>query len=364
MKNSSIRRRLGARILTLGALAGAALLPLAWSGAAQAQDVNALCRSGTNGWNAIVAQAKKEGQVLMYSTRAEADNQRLLAGFAKKYPEIKASSIRLIGNRMNERIDQEVKANVPTGDIMLFTDPAWMADKVKANALIAPCGPALNLWQAGGKFYPQRELVPVVNEPWVMAYNTNLVKTKPKNWRDLLNDKQWQGKVGLNEVSGLTVAIWAEIVASRAGADYFDKIAPFKPRIYPNSAPLTQAIIAGEIAWSPYSLPSTIEPLRAKGAPIEWLVPDSGTFLLQRFALVLKVAPHPAAAMVLMDYMMSAEGQDLINGNRQGLTVANGIKLDTELKVDLNKVHVVDQSKYGQETLKKWVDKFNKLYRS
>jgi len=350
-------RAAGFATLLAGCALSLALPATAWS-----QDMAALCRA-PNGWNQILAQAKKEGQVLLYSTRAEADNTRLLAGFAKKYPEIKAQSIRLIGNRMNERIDQELKAGVPTGDVMIFTDPAWQAEKLNSNNLIEPCGPSMALWQGAQKFYPSRALVPVVNEPWVLAYNTNIIKTKPKDWNDLLADKSLVGKVGLNEVSGLTVAIWAEIVASRAGADYFDKFAPFKPRIYPNSAPLTQGIVAGEIAWSPYSLPSTIEPLRAKGAPIEWIVPDSGTFLLQRFALVLKQAPRSAAALVLLDYMMSQEGQDLQNGNNQGLTVAPGIKLATELKVNLNKVAVVDQTKYGAELTKTWVDKFNKLYR-
>jgi ABC-type Fe3+ transport system substrate-binding protein len=85
--------------------------------------------------------------------------------------------------------------------------------------------------------------------------------------------------------------------------------------------------------------------------------------MLQRFALVLKAAPRPAAALVLLDYMMSAEGQQLINGNRQGLTVAPGIKIDSQLEVDLNKVQVVDQSGYELSTLRTWVDKFNKLYR-
>lgn len=347
------------RCLALGALAFSWALALP----SHAQDTQSLCKAGDSGWSQILAQAKKEGQVMMYSTRSEADNQRLLAGFMKKHPEIRASAIRLIGNRINERINQELSAGVPTGDVMVFTDPHWMAEKVKQNALAAPCGPSLPLWQGSERFYKQSELVPVVNEPWVLAYNTQLVKNRPKDWRDLMGDRQWAGKVGLNEVSGLTVAIWADIVSNRAGQDYFDQLAPFKPRIYPNSAPLTQAIIAGEIAWSPYSLPSTIEPLRAKGAPIEWIVPDSGTFMLQRFALVLKAAPRPAAALVLLDYMMSAEGQQLINGNRQGLTVAPGIKIDSQLEVDLNKVQVVDQSGYELSTLRTWVDKFNKLYR-
>ena len=37
--------------------------------------------------------------------------------------------------------------------------------------------------------------------------------------------------------------------------------------------------------------------------------------------------------------------------------------MSTALSVNLNKVAVVDQTKYGAELTKTWVDKFNKLYR-
>src|SRR5207253_6440202 len=103
--------------------------------------------------------------------------------------------------------------------------------------------------------------------------------------------------------------------------------------------------------------------LKAKGGPIEWVVPQSGTFMLQRFGFLHKDAQHPAAAMLLLDYGMSAEGQALINGNRQGLTVAPGIKIDSEMKVDLGKVAVIDTSQYGEATAKKWMDKYNQLFR-
>jgi iron(III) transport system substrate-binding protein len=356
MSHTSIRFRLR-RALVVGAAALIAPLPVL-----AGFDAAAACKAA-DGWQRIVQEAGQEGEVLMSSNRGEADNARLLDGFMKKYPGIKASAIRLVGNRMNERIEQELKAGVLAADVTVFSDATFMAGKQKAGLLVPPCGPSVALWDKAGSLYPIKELVPIGNEPWVLAYNTSLVKNKPKDWNDLAGDQSFAGRVGLNEVSGLTVAVWADYVASRAGADYFDRLAPLKPRLYPNSAPLVQGIVAGEIAWSPYSLPSSIEPLKAKGAPIDWIVPASGTFMLQRFAMVLKAAPHPAAAMLLLDYMMSAEGQTLINGNRQGLTVAPGIRIATELKVDLKKTAVIDTTKYGDATAKKWMAKFNQLYR-
>jgi iron(III) transport system substrate-binding protein len=329
---------------------------------AQKFDVSAACKEGTAGWDRILKEADTEGRVVFYSTRSAADNTRLLDAFMKRYPKIRASAIRLVGSTMSDRVDQEMKAGVPTADVVLYSDPNWIAAKVKNGDLLAPCGPSVALWRVGDKYYNVAETPPVTNEPWVLGYNTKLVNPAPTDWGSLVRP-EYAGKLGLNEVSGMTVAIWCDIVASKAGADYFKRLAALKPKIYPNSAPLTQAMAAGEIAWSPYSLATTIEPLKAKGAPIDWIVPASGTFLLPRWALDLRKAPDPAAAMVLMDFLMSQEGQQNLNGDRQGITVAPGITLTNPLNVDLTKVVVVDQTKYGPGTLQKWTDAFNTLYR-
>ncbi len=349
----------GSWALGIGAVAFGALVSVN----ATAFELDQSCKAGASGWAEIVSEANSEGQLLMYSTRSDADNTKLLAGFMEKYPGIKAQAIRLVGNKMNERINQELKAGVPTADLLVFSDQIWMAEKLKEGALEKPCGPSAALWAGAGKLYPNPELVPIANEPWVMAYNTNLVKPAPRDWGDLINRDEFVGRVGLNEVSGLTVAIWAETIDRLAGGGYFAKLAKLKPRIYPNSAPLTQGMAAGEIAWAPYSLASTIEPLKAKGAPIEWLIPNGGTFLLQRNAIMLKVAPHPAAGMLLFDYAMSAEGQGLINGSKRGVAVAPGIQLEDDLDVDLNKIHVVDSKPYGADTVTKWRSNWDSFYR-
>jgi len=350
------------RVLVSAAVIGGYLLcsPLA---AADLAFVQKACSEGASGWDKIVDAAKKEGEVLMVSTRSEADNAALINGFMKKYPEIKARSIRLIGTTLTERVEREIQAGVPTADMLVFTDPHWILSRSKAGELVPPCGPALELWKGAGNFYQIREAVPVSNEPWVLAYNTNLIKKKPTDWNDLLSETQFTGRVGMSEVVSLTVGIWAEVVDEKAGKGYFERLKPLKPRIFPSSAPLTQSMAAGEIAWAPYSLPSTIEPMKAKGAPVDWIVPNSGTFMLQRNAVILKQSPRPAAALLLMDFSMSKEGQALYNGERKGVTVAPGIQLPDDLEVDLTKVIVVEQANYGAELTQKWVRKFNELYR-
>lgn len=352
MKNLSIA--MIAAALTIGPLAGAAN--------AQKFSIDEACNQGEAGWARILKEADREGRVVFYSTRSNADNTRLLDAFMKRHPNIRASAVRLVGSTIADRVEQEIKSGVPTADLVMASDPSWIAAKVKNGDLVKPCGPSTSLWKGANKFYSAPEAVPVSNEPWVLGYNTKLVGTKPTDWDSLVRP-EFAGKVGLNEVSGVTVAIWCEIVSNKAKGDYFKSLAPLKPRIYPNSAPLTQAMAAGEIVWSPYSLASTIEPLKAKGAPIDWIVPASGTFMLTRWVMDFRVAPNPAAAMVLLDFMMSQEGQQNLNGDRQGISVAPAIKLTNALEVDLNKVDVPDQTKYGSDTLQKWTAAFNTYYR-
>lgn len=316
--------------------------------------------TGSGSWQSVVDQANKEGQVVLYSTRSDADNTELLNGFMKKYPGIHAQAVRLVGGALVSKVDQELQAGQPQADVLIHSERQWSDEKAKDGALVEPSGPALSIWSGADQYY-KNGVVVASAEPWVMAYNTNLVKSRPQDWDSLLNDSSYKGKVGLNEVSGLTVGIWYQFVEDKKSG-YFEKLAALKPKIYPNSAPLTQALGSGELAWAPYSLPSTVEPLKAQGAPIDWVVPDSGTWALERDAMALKKAPHQAAAKVLLDFIMSNEGQTLLNGKNRGFSYAPGADVPDQLKVDKSKVAVLDYSKYPDSLTQKWQQKVGQLY--
>jgi iron(III) transport system substrate-binding protein len=158
------------------------------------------------------------------------------------------------------------------------------------------------------------------------------------------------------------VAVWFDFIEKRI-PDYFPRLAKLKPQIYPNSAPLTAALTSGEIAWAPYSLASSIEPLKAKGAPIDYVFPKNGTWAIERSAMIFKEAPHPYAARVLLDYMMSQDGQQILNTDRAGYTVAPGVKLTGAIEVDLNKVASIDYTSYDKNFTRNWQNKVDQLFR-
>jgi iron(III) transport system substrate-binding protein len=317
--------------------------------------------SAAENWEDVVTAANTEGQVLLYSTKADADNAKLLDAFMKQFPHIQAKAVRLVGGAMVVKVDQELQAGALAADVILHAEHQWAIPKAKEGRLILPTGPAVTLWKGAEKFY-QDGRVQVTAEPWVIGYNTKVVKDPPTDWDSLLGSREYSGRIGLNEVSGLTVAIWYDFIDKRI-PDYFHQLAQLKPQIYPNSAPLTAGLSSGEIAWAPYSLASSIEPLKAKGAPVDYVIPKKGTWAIERSAMIFKEAPHPNAARVLLDFMMSQEGQQVLNTDRAGYTVAPGVKLTGALDVDLKQITSTDYTSYDSSFTKAWQNRVDQLFR-
>lgn len=313
-------------------------------------------------WAGVVDAANREGQVVLYSTRADADNAKLLAGFQEKYPRIQARSVRLVGGAMVARVEQELRAGALTADVLMHSEAQWSVARAREGRFAVPAGPALALWRGAEQHY-NTGVITTTSEPWVVGYNTQLVQPGPTDWDSLLDRTEFRGRIGLNEVSGLTVAIWYDFLEKKKPG-YLERLAPLQPRIYPNSAPLTAGLTSGEIAWAPYSLPSTIEPRIRAGAPVAYAIPSSGTWAIVRQSMMFKEAPRPNAARVLLDYMMSQDGQQLLNGGRAGFTVAPGARLQGAIEVDPAKVEIIDYGRFRDADTRAWRARVDRLFRS
>jgi spermidine/putrescine-binding protein len=168
------------------ALAGIATLLLAGVFARQAQ--------ATDNWDDVVKAATKEGQVLLYSTKADADNAKLLDGFMKKYPGIQAKAVRLVGGAMVVKVDQELQAGALVADVILHAEHQWAIPRAKEGRFILPTGPSVVLWKGAEKYY-QDGRVQVTAEPWVIGYNTKIVKEPPAEWDSLIGNEQFAGRI-------------------------------------------------------------------------------------------------------------------------------------------------------------------------
>jgi iron(III) transport system substrate-binding protein len=95
------------------------------------------------------------------------------------------------------------------------------------------------------------------------------------------------------------------------GEDFVRRLGAQDIRIYPvTSRALANLMIAGEVVLSPTIYNSHVEVSAAKGAPLAWAAPGPVPVTDTAVALA-RGAPSPHAAMLMIDYLMSQEGQSI-----------------------------------------------------
>lgn len=286
------------RTLTFGAIA-AALTTLA-AGPARAADPQ------------LVAAAKKEGEVVWYTTLIVKQVVRpMVAAFEKKYPGIRVRYTRANSTQTAVKLLNEGRAHRVYADVF---DGTSTEPPLERAGLVAKWVPA------EAKMYP-----PEYKDRdgyWVAAnlyfltpgYNTNLVKKAdvPRTLDDLLNPR-WKGKMVWNASSTSSgpgfIGNILTYMGEKKGMAYLRKLS--KQHIVAMEASarkVLDTVIAGEypIALQIFNHHCVIS--AKKGAPVNWIPMNPVTSLVSPVAL-LKDAPHPAAGKLLISFILSKEGQ-------------------------------------------------------
>lgn len=340
------------RALRLFAAAGLAAVTAVFSAPTLAQA--ALTGYQPAEWAKIVAAAKTEGKVVLYGTPVPALLTRFKAGFEKANPGIVVEHTRLIGTQLVGKVDLERQTAVDGADVIISPEVTWIAARAKQGAFRAPVGPAAGAWPAA---YLVDGLSPVLAlEPLVLAYNTNLIKTTVTGYLDLLKP-EFKGKIGVVEPNAGVLVAWYDWLEKTQGADFLAKLAAQNPRIYVSALPITQGTIAGEIAFSNFTVPSVAVPLIAQGAPLKMVVPNPSVGTPYAGA-VLAWAKRPNAALVFMDYMMSVAGQTEWAGRGEV-----GSPIGVPGSLDAKTINPLDQSRYSPDVSNAYQAKWGKIFK-
>jgi ABC-type Fe3+ transport system substrate-binding protein len=235
--------------------------------------------------------------------------------FGKKYPFVKVTYWRAESEGIATKVAAEVRANNVVADVVEGTGVGEEA--VAANLLVPYSTPAIEA-------YPQKYRDP--NHMWTptrlsyfgIAYNTKLVAADkaPKSYQDLL-DPAWQGKMAwrIGSSSGTALFLtnlrlaWGEEKARQ----YFEKLKGQKIVNFGagSARTLVDRVIAGEypIALNIFAHHPLIS--KAKGAPVDSRLLDPAPSTAATMGMVRGVR-HPYAAMLLIDFILSKEGQQIL----------------------------------------------------
>ena len=297
-------RRGSIRMAATAAALGIALVAAACGGSETESNPTAVSGS----WEDVVAAAEKEGKVTIYSGQGTDQLNELAAKFQEKYPKIKVEVVRGVETALAPKVEAEARTGKGVSDLFVTTDRNWI-EANKGN-FVAPRGPAFD-----DPAYNKAENV-LANNAFVVtaavltyAWNTERFKGKLTDYAGLIDPALSDGKIGIPPIKGATFVDFYQYLEETYGADYLQKLSAQKPRLYPSALPMAEALSSGEISAATFVQPQVDE--KEAGAPVEWGVANPAWGARFQGTLV-KSAPHPNAAQVLADFMITKEGQAAI----------------------------------------------------
>ena len=306
----------------------------------------------------LVEAAKKEGALVLYTANIAEVEQVTINAFNKRFPFIKVELLRAPGGQLITRIKTEAAAGKLRADVIDHSDRALMAEISDLFQDYAPPNAAdyLPSAQASPKLWPRITLV------WSIAYNAALVKNPPKTWMDLTKPEYGPKQIGqVIAPSGGTT--WTRSMFERQvlGEDYWKKQAATQPVLFPSNAPLSDALVRGEVTIAPL-LYNTIYPKKKDGAPIEIFFPPEGAPVTPFAAGVTTSAAHPNAARLYLNWCLSDEGQTFMIKELGNLTSLKKAPVYPEgFDPAVVKVWIPNFEQFVK-LQKEWVEEWNKTY--
>ena len=318
---------------------------------------SAHAQQGDAAWQRIVANAKKEGALIIYHQAVPQVFERVTKDFMALYPEIKVEYRRQITPVSHMQAIETEKANRLDGaDVTQYANAIWYRDKAQENFFLRPVGPATADFPKDSLLYGMVPVVAVM--PFVMAYNTNLVKTPMTGLRDLLRP-ELRGRIGSSDLVAETVFAFYEWMERTQGADFLPQLAAQKPKLTAGVLPLFQSIASGELAAAAYGIHAVANALIAQGAPMKVIQPNPA-FASRDVMAAVAHARRPNAALVFIDYMMSRRGQGVWNGSGETASVIQGIAGS----LDARTMQPWDVFRYTADFQREYRAKFDRMFKA
>jgi iron(III) transport system substrate-binding protein len=330
--------------------AGLALAAFALAAPVFAQDPSLLNYAGADRAQKIVAAAQKEGTFTLYTSIAEKDIAPLVAPFEKKYG-IKVRVWRAGSDKVLQRTVTEANGRRYDVDAIHISAPEMEA--LHKEKILQPVSDPVFAELVPGAVPAHHEWVSTLLTVFVQAYNTNLIKKEelPKRFEDLL-DPKWKGKLGIEmEDFDWFASTVTEMGEAKGLALFRDIAATNGISVRKGHSLLTNMVGSGEVPLALTVYNYMPEAARKKGVPIGWFVLEPAIARANGIGIARR-APHPNAALLFYDYLLSPEAQKTLvslNYVPTNASVESPLK-KMKLKV-MDPAIVVDQ-----------MDKWNKVY--
>ncbi len=264
---------------------------------------------------ARLAAARQEGQLLWYTTLLEDAWRPIQQAFEQRYPGIAVRVVRAAAPVNAKKIVDEHQAGAVQAD--LFDGSSTAGLLMARNLVQAYVSPSASTIPAQFKD-PDGYWTSTVLYYMTLGYNPAMVAPAdaPRNWQDLLAP-QWKGKMAWSAELAPTAAqgLVGNVLLSmgqEAGMDYLRRLAT--QRIA--NIQINPRRIVGMVARQEYPIGLQVMVhhtvmARREGQSVNWVRMEPLTATGNAIGIV-RAAPHPNAARLMVDFVLSEAGQKLL----------------------------------------------------
>ncbi|GEO13827.1 ABC transporter substrate-binding protein [Microvirga aerophila] len=250
------------------------------------------------------------GKLVLYTSQPHTDAQQTVDAFKAKFPQVDVSFVRDGTPRIMAKLRAEFEAGQPQADVLLIADSVTMEGLKIEGRLMAHESADTSVYPAGThdaqKHWFATKLITTG-----IVYNTK-ARFKPSSWADLAKPEVRGQVVMPSPLNSGAALIHAATLTSNLedGWKYYEALKNNGATAGGGNGDILKSVAGGEKI---VGVIVDFMPIRekAKGAPVEFVFPKEGVSAVSEPVAILKSTKNPEAAKAFINFLLSAEGQEL-----------------------------------------------------
>ena len=251
----------------------------------------------------LIDGARREGSLTVYTSMVEKDIRQLSEAFQKKYS-VKVTFWRGSAQKVLQRTVAEARSG--RNEVDVVQNPAVQMEALHEEKLLQSAHSPFVSELTARALPVHGEWVAMRAYVFVQAYNTQKVSKDelPRSFSDLL-DPRWKGRLGIEAKGDAWFSSLLQAMGEEKGLSFFRQlVATNGLSVRSGNSVLNNLVVAGEVPFALGVYSYLPERAQRKGAPINWIALQPTIGYTDGIGMA-RHAPHPHAAALFVDFMLS-----------------------------------------------------------
>ena len=289
----------------------------------------------------VLNQAKKEGEAILYTTMTVPDFEVFNKAAKEKYPFLTVRHVYLSSARQAARVMQEHRAGRVQADVLGNSPEPLVYFKQQGVIGSYRSSETKNMIERTSD--PDGFYSGITTDLLVTGFNPKMISraAAPKSYDEYLRP-QFKGQMAVNRGVAYPLTGMVSMRGEEQGVAFFRKLSQQDLRLVEGYSHTVNLMAAGEYPLTTFMQVSKLDAMKRKGAPVDWL-PSAQTLATISTVAMVKNPFHPAAAQLLIDFYLSAEGQRALSSAGK-IPLRRGVKSpskDIDQVMESGNLHVI-----------------------